>query len=178
LDPVQSGPESTRNQDFVAGLDLPGFPGENMYRRIVNLLSKLSSAPSDLRRSSRIPEPKIVAYYWDGSEPNGHGLRDISLTGAYLYTTERWYPGTIVRLLLQERRIIAGIATCTERPVSVSIPSRVMWAGADGVALDFLFVTPQDQKLLTKLIACGEANHHGESIPEPAKVELNEAHSQ
>jgi hypothetical protein len=127
-----------------------------MFRRIAQFLANLSADPSDLRRASRIPAPEIAAYFWDGSVPKAHALRDVSLTGAYLYTSERWYSGTIVRLLLQGSPP-AGAEGAVDQPVSVSIPARVVWAGEDGVALDFLFATPDDQKRLTKLIACGRA---------------------
>ena len=93
--------------------------------------------------------PGVVAHYWDGSAPRGHALRDVSMTGAYLYTTERWYPGTIVRILLQEeaRDEAQGVGK------SVSVPAQVVRHGPDGVALDFIFSSPEDQKFLAQLIA-------------------------
>src|ERR1035438_505068 len=56
------------------------------------------------RHMLRTPEPSVVVYYWDGSAPEARRLRDISATGAYILTPERWYIGTIVRLILQEFR--------------------------------------------------------------------------
>jgi Flp pilus assembly protein TadG len=100
-------------------------------------------------------------YYWDGSVPAGHQLRDVSPTGAYLYTSERWYPGTIIRLLLQEEHetanggdTLAGTAaTATAGPVSASITAKVVRHGSDGVAVEFLFRSSEDRRLLEKLIA-------------------------
>jgi Flp pilus assembly protein TadG len=99
-------------------------------------------------------------YYWDGSVPSGHQLRDVSPTGAYLYTSERWYPGTIIRLLLQEDHApgnggdIAGTASRpTAELTSASIAAKVVRHGSDGVAVEFLFRNSEDRRLLEKLIA-------------------------
>jgi hypothetical protein len=131
-----------------------------VYRRLTNWLAKFSDTSPELRRAARMSEPGVVVYYWDGATPMGRQLRDISLTGAYLYTPERWYPGTIVRLLLQDKQPpVHGPAP--EAHTSVSIPARVVWHGSDGVALEFLFRKPEDQNLLQALISpmpnCGAA---------------------
>ena len=52
----------------------------------------------------RMVQPEVVVHYWDGSAPEGRCLRDISQAGAYIYTTDRWYPGTIIRIVLQGHR--------------------------------------------------------------------------
>lgn len=111
------------------------------------------SDPSELRRAARLFEPDVLVYYWDGSTPVAHELRDISLTGAYLYTTERWYPGTIVRLLVQAKQKPAGADDFKEpAAASISIPAKVVWHGKDGVALQFIFRHPEDRKVLEQLI--------------------------
>ena len=46
---------------------------------------------------------RFVVYYWDGSAPEGRRIHDISQSGAYICTPERWYLGTIIRLILQGR---------------------------------------------------------------------------
>ena len=48
----------------------------------------------DRRRATRYQSLPLVAYYWDGAEPEAHGVLDASLTGLYLLTKQRWYPGT------------------------------------------------------------------------------------
>jgi hypothetical protein len=92
-------------------------------------------------------------YYWDGSAPAGHRLRDVSETGAFLFTAERWYPGTIIRLLLQENAPAIGGETAVGTPASASIPARVVRHGSDGVAVEFLFRSAEDRQLLERLIA-------------------------
>ena len=53
------------------------------------------------RRAVRLKTPRLVAYYWDGAAPAPHTIRDISLTGFYLLTDARWYPGTLISMTLQ-----------------------------------------------------------------------------
>lgn len=53
------------------------------------------------RGAVRLKTPRLVAYYWDGAAPAPHTIRDISLTGFYLLTDARWYPGTLITMTLQ-----------------------------------------------------------------------------
>ena len=44
---------------------------------------------------------QFAAYRWDGSGLAQEMVRDISSTGLFLLTKERWQPGTILTLTLQ-----------------------------------------------------------------------------
>jgi hypothetical protein len=87
----------------------------------------------DDRKLARHPTSDIVAYYWDGSTPVPHPIRDISVNGAFLITEERWRPGTIVTMTLQRAGIL-GEGTLR----SIAIQARVVRLGADGVGLKFI----------------------------------------
>ena len=128
-----------------------------MYRRLVKWLASQPDDPAELRNAPRIPEPGVVVYYWDGAAPSGRQLRDISLTGAYLYTPERWYPGTVVRLLIQPTESDPADAG-NPPPGSFSLQARVVWHGPDGMALEFLFHGPADRKILEELVARSQKN--------------------
>jgi|SRR5580693_133994 hypothetical protein len=52
------------------------------------------------RSAPRSVKP-VVVYCWDGGAPEGRRIRDVSQSGAYIYTPERWYVGTIIRIVLQ-----------------------------------------------------------------------------
>ncbi len=95
--------------------------------------------PEEPRRAPRLRVPALTAYYWDGARPSPHGIRDISQSGMYIYTGERWYPGTLVLMRLQREDCSAG---SPER--SVAVLSRVMREGEDGVGLEFVFANPGD----------------------------------
>jgi hypothetical protein len=94
------------------------------------------SRKPELRKAPREPLPGLSAYYWTGAAPKAHSVRDISSTGLYVVTEERWYPGTLVLMTLQEED---GGENSAERAISVH--SRAVRWGNDGVGLQFI---PQD----------------------------------
>jgi hypothetical protein len=98
--------------------------------------SAASRKVPELRKAPREPLPGLAAYYWTGAAPKAHSVRDISSTGLYVVTEERWYPGTLILMTLQEED---GGEDSAER--SISVHSRTVRWGSDGVGLQFI---PQD----------------------------------
>ncbi len=87
----------------------------------------------DPRQAPREAAPGLAAYYWNGAAPQAHSIRDISSSGLYVVTEERWYPGTLLLLTLQ--RTNSGEESA-ERAISVQ--SRAVRWGSDGVGLQFV----------------------------------------
>ena len=58
-------------------------------------------------RAERRESPALVAFHWDGSAPRQNHVANISSSGAYLLTNERWRNGDIVSLTLQRSGIHA-----------------------------------------------------------------------
>jgi hypothetical protein len=97
---------------------------------------------------------QFAAYRWNGSALAQDKVRDISASGVYLFTKDRWRPGTIVWLTLQQ-----------EGPVEVdpmrriTTRARVVRCEADGVALTFPSIKEADltslswERLLETVIA-------------------------
>jgi hypothetical protein len=83
----------------------------------------------------------VAAYYWNGAAPEAHGIRDISSTGLYMVTEERWYPGTLVLMTLQRTDVGEEVK---ER--SISVLSRAVRWGQDGVGLQFILADPKEAK--------------------------------
>lgn len=94
---------------------------------------------TDNRRSSRQQAPGFVAYYWDGATPMAHRIQNICATGFYLLTKERWPPGTVVTMTLQRTN---AADTSPERYISVQ--SKVIWLGDDGVGFAFVPLEAKD----------------------------------
>lgn len=94
----------------------------------------------DHRKAERLHSPRLVAYYWDGSVPTAHPIRNISSTGFYLLTSERWHPGTVVTMTLQRND---GPSENTNTQHYISVMSKVVRLGRDGVA--FAFVPLEDR---------------------------------
>jgi len=91
----------------------------------------LSTEPSDPRKASRTALSWLVAYFFTGGRPIAHAIRDISVTGMYVFTEERWYPGTVVRMTLTDKR-----DQTTER--SFTINAEVVRSAVDGVGFQFV----------------------------------------
>jgi hypothetical protein len=87
----------------------------------------------DPRKAPRDQAPGLAAYYWTGGAPEPHQIKDISSTGLYVVTEERWYPGTLVLMTLQ---VTAEGEEVGERTISVH--SRAVRWGKDGVGLQFV----------------------------------------
>jgi hypothetical protein len=94
----------------------------------------------DPRRAPRVSGTGLAAYYWNGAAPAAHGIRDISMSGMYVVTEERWYPGTLVLMMIQRNERGEEIV---ERAVSVH--SRAVRWGPDGVGLQF--VLPDEKEV-------------------------------
>ncbi len=96
----------------------------------------------DPRKAPRVKEPGLAAYYWNGAAPVAHGVRDISSSGLYVVTEERWYPGTLVLMTLQRT---AHGDEFAER--SIAVQSRAVRWGPDGVGLQFILADEKDARI-------------------------------
>ncbi|HTW61151.1 MAG TPA: PilZ domain-containing protein [Terracidiphilus sp.] len=104
----------------------------------------------DPRKAPREIVPGLAAYYWNGAAPEAHGIRDISSSGMYVVTEERWYPGTLVLMTLQRTDCGDEIE---ER--SIAVQSRAVRWGNDGVGLKFVLPEEKDLKRGHNMLAEG-----------------------
>jgi len=104
--------------------------------------SPLRHAAADRRRGERRSSPELAAYLWIGTLPKQASVRDISSTGMYVLTRERWAPGDLVSMTLQRRGPLEG---SFERRVAVQART-VRW-GDDGIGLSFVLPTGMDLRL-------------------------------
>jgi hypothetical protein len=91
------------------------------------------SSSQERRKAERQDGPEVVAHYWDGAAPAAHSIRNISASGLYILTEQRWYPGTLVMLTLQRKDRVAE-----EADRSITVQSKVVRSGPDGVGLAFV----------------------------------------
>jgi hypothetical protein len=99
----------------------------------------LNPDPPDLRKTPRESLPGLAAHFWTGGAPEEHRIRDISASGLYVITEERWYPGTVVRMTLTD-----SAQPIVERSITVNASS-VRW-GNDGVGLHFVVHDAKDMR--------------------------------
>jgi hypothetical protein len=116
-----------QGKDTMDNLGLKSGKRGSLLGWIQNWLS------SDRRRAPRQPLPGLVAYYWTGSTPRAYQIADISSTGFYVLTEERWFPGTMVLMTLQ-RTDSSG----RNLEDSIAVQSRVVRWGSDGLGLAFV----------------------------------------
>ncbi|HMD76888.1 MAG TPA: hypothetical protein VKG86_05895 [Terracidiphilus sp.] len=116
--------EQTHEMDLVE-------PGTKEFRPPKNWLERWWSP--DPRKAPRVSAPGLAAYYWTGTVADARDVKDISSTGLYVVTEERWYPGTLILMTLQ--RTDDGEKS-TEHAISVH--SRAVRWGKDGVGLQFV----------------------------------------
>ena len=95
--------------------------------------------PPDPRYSKRESLPGVVAYFFNGGPPAPNTIRDISLDGMFLYTSERWYLGTVIRVTLSDRRLPTA-----ER--SIAVNAMAIRSDQDGVGLCFIFQEEKPRK--------------------------------
>jgi PilZ domain len=117
--------------------------------KLVGRLAQWLLQPSKQGRSPRYVQPGLVAYYWDGSVSLPHEIRDISLTGAYLCTTERWHPGTVIQLTLRRNRGDTYRNASTEFMI---VSCEVVRHDRTGVGLRFIAPNRGTRKLLKHFI--------------------------
>jgi hypothetical protein len=89
---------------------------------------------TDRRKARRFPFPGLVAYYWTGGAPKACQIGDISTTGLYIVTEERWLPGSVIPMTLQRAN------TSGEAPDDwIAVQTYVVRSGIDGQGLALVF---------------------------------------
>jgi hypothetical protein len=108
----------------------------------MNSSNSRSEAPSstERRRAERRVSPSLAAYDWKGSTPRLNGIRDISATGAFLTTQQRWEPGELIALTLQR-------TGPPQKENSFPVQGRAIRWDESGVAVAFVLPPGADLRL-------------------------------
>lgn len=85
------------------------------------------------RRAKRYPTPGLVAYYWTGGAPYSYHVGDISATGLFLLTKDRWAPGTLIQMTLQHQD-----GRSNNSDSSICVLSEVVRWGENGAGFNFI----------------------------------------
>lgn len=118
-----AAPAPTRVEE--AAEDTPEVP---MYLRVLRWLFP----EVNQRRAKRYPTPNLVAYYWTGGAPFSYQVGDISATGVFLLTKERWAPGTLIQMTLQPQ------SGRVNNDNSICVLSEVVRWGDNGSGFNFI----------------------------------------
>jgi hypothetical protein len=86
------------------------------------------------RRTAERKNPAaLVAYYWDGATPVAHVVRNVSTSGLYMVTEQRWYPKTMIKMTLRRKDLLDDAAEN-----SIEMIVGVVRGDTDGVGLRFV----------------------------------------
>lgn len=117
----------------------PAFQKNETPKKKSWLQRLLAPEPPEPRKNSRESVPGLIAYFFTGATPVAHTVRDISFSGLYVVTDERWYPGTLVQMTLKKTE--EGMPR-TEYSISLTVKS-LRW-GNDGVGVAFILRDPRN----------------------------------
>lgn len=118
------------SEDSETETEEKGPKRKNWLERLLQLDS---TEPRKARRESL---PGLSAHFFTGGAPAGNEVRDISANGLYVFTNERWYPGTVIRMTLTDRQEPTAVR-------AITLYAAVVRVGDDGVGLRFV---PRDTK--------------------------------
>ncbi len=108
-------------------------------------------------RAERRTSPSLAAYHWKGTLPRLNSVRDISSTGAFLLTQERWEPGEIVSLSLQR-------SGPPEKENSFSVQAKAVRWDDQGVAVSFVLPAGADLRLWQSPLKSASEQNEPEDI--------------
>ena len=111
-------------------------------------------------RAQRYSAQGIVAYYWGAGIPQAHTVKDISATGAYLYATDSWSKGTLIKGTFQ------GPPAMEDEP-ALTLSFFVALHGSDGMGICFQPQTAAERCNLAKLIQWFTPTAAGSSAESP-----------
>jgi hypothetical protein len=84
-------------------------------------------------QAKRFSAPDLVAYYFTGGAPQSFQVGDISSTGLYLLTPERWALGTLIRMTLHKKAGSGG-----SPKDSISVLSELVRFDKNGAGFSFV----------------------------------------
>ncbi len=109
----------------------------------MNLYGNSSDSLSSHRnRAERRHSPGLAAFHWKGYSAQQNAVKDISSTGAFLFTDERWAPDELISLTLQR---IGPIEKTPENCFAVQ--AKVVRWNDHGVAVTFVLPPGADLRL-------------------------------
>ncbi len=131
--PEAGSPSAVASSDEERRERLAQYSKKSWWRRF------LAGEPPDPRLADRETIPGLIAYFFTGGASIPHPVRDISGNGIYVFTEERWYPDTVVRITLSDERD-------PSHEMSLTVHASVARADKDGVGLQFVLTNKKTQE--------------------------------
>ena len=82
----------------------------------------------------------LIAFFWNGGVPKLCAVRKVDLKGACVVTDDKWYPGTILTMMLQYDPYYLQVAPITgDVKDCIRLRAKILRFGEDGMATRFIF---------------------------------------
>jgi hypothetical protein len=110
--------------------------------------ARLLEGRVERRETARRMVANLAAHYWEGTGRAGHAVRDISLSGAFIFADFKWMPGTILTMTLHLEAQVAGSGS----PAATIVRARVVREAPNGIGVQFLCVDKAERKSLADFL--------------------------
>lgn len=107
---------------------------------------------ADKERAERRTTEDFAAYWWDGASVREEAVRDVSSTGVFVCTSERWPQGKTMWMTLQRR---GPLELSAERRMTAQ--TKVMRPLADGVGCMFVSAKHPEERAWEALVEHADA---------------------
>jgi hypothetical protein len=94
------------------------------------------------RRSNRFTVPNLLAFLGSVRNAKPYEIGDVSTSGCYMITRERWLPGTVLPVTLLRTK-----TTGNDTVTTITLQSTVVRSGPDGVGFAFFLDEHMTEKL-------------------------------
>jgi hypothetical protein len=97
----------------------------------------------------RIDGEDLVTYFWNGATPIPREVRQIGLGGAVIVAPERFYPGTLIQLVLEDRASRQGDGASKPH---ICVYAMALRAVEDGFSVAFPSRDPAERRRLRRFL--------------------------
>jgi hypothetical protein len=98
----------------------------------------------------------LVASFWNGGVSTQYAVKKVTKTGAYIVTSDKWYPGTIITMSFQYDPYYVQVAQINGYARnSLRMRAKVTRHEPDGVAVRFVYLNDRERRAFEKFLADG-----------------------
>jgi PilZ domain len=123
-------------------------PAKWLPKWLRDLAARLLGRRVERREAPRRIVMNLTAQYWEGSGAAGHLVRDISVSGAFIFADFKWVRGTVLTITLQRDGPIAG----SDSLLWVVVRATVVRQAPEGLGVQFVFADKRERKTLATFL--------------------------
>ena len=130
--PLVAPSEPTKAENACESMEPDAIP---LQLRFLRWLFRVNQ-----NKATRYSTPDLVAYYFTGGSPRSFRVANMSATGLYLLTAERWAPGTLIQMTLHKKNGSGGSPKDSIRVLSEVVRLDKRGAGFSFVPPDYRYL--------------------------------------